>query len=74
MSLLPGAVVVFDPKKIPMDLSFKPATLPLSGSFFEITGKSFNGEPVMRNTVAPGATVAFLDYPKRLLEVIKRSI
>ncbi|MBI5613682.1 2-oxoacid:acceptor oxidoreductase subunit alpha [Candidatus Gottesmanbacteria bacterium] len=57
--LLPGAVVVFDPKDsdglelTSRDIALCPVPL------FEIT-KSHSGEPVMRNTVALGATVAFL--------------
>ena len=69
--LLPGAVVVFDPKDTDgSELKTRDVAL-CPVPFFEIT-KSFNGEPVTRNTVAFGSTVASLGLPaETLLEVIK---
>lgn len=69
--LTKGAVVVFDPRDCDGSELSSRGVLLCPVPFFEIT-KSHSGEPVMRNTVALGATVAFLGLPaETLLEVIR---
>ncbi len=67
-----GGLIVFDPKDSTPQLSDfpKPVTL-LPVPLMELV-RSFNGEPVMRNTVALGVTVALLGAPFAYLETVIR--
>ncbi len=67
-----GSLVLFDKK----DEDIKPADFPqgvraLSVPFTELVAK-FAGDPIMRNTVALGATLVFLGAPFSFLEAIIR--
>lgn len=65
-----GSIVVYDPDNYqwkPADFSKKVTLIELS--FTQIV-RQFEGEPVMRNTVAIGATMALLGVDLSLLEVV----
>lgn len=67
-----GAVLLFDSKDGPIDQSIVPLGVQLTPIPLTEIVRSHNGEPVMRNTVCLGATIAILGVDLELLASVIR--